>query len=149
NYAGRAELDSSRRRALIERRRILAKRRRDGDRFLEILGLAAPRARAGLEGVVAVGDPVNANRRGQSIRGDLLRRAKGIAGALHDQGGCSQCLEVLCSESVGLAGRMKRVTETEEPTGTDFIGDEACDSPAQRLASDGERRTSAELLDDR
>src|SRR5208283_2108839 len=61
------------------------------------------RARARLEGVIAVLEPAELNLLGEPIGSDLFAAAEGIARALHDERRCAQRLQMLHAETVGLA----------------------------------------------
>src|SRR3546814_7356427 len=64
--------------------------------------------------VVTVGRPVQADRRGEFVAGNLLGVAQGVAGALADQAGRAQRRQVIGAQSLGLAGGMEGIAEAGE-----------------------------------
>src|SRR5258708_5520345 len=78
-----------------------------GDRLGEVLTVRAAGGRAGREGVVAVLDPGDADRRREPIAGHVLAASEDVPRALDDERRGSQVLQVLRAEPIGLARRME------------------------------------------
>ena len=86
--------------------------------------------------MIAVFDPLDANRWREMVARDLIGAAERIAGALHDQRGGAQMLEMRDAGARGITGWMERIAEADKPRDSDFIGNHARDPAAHRLASD-------------
>src|SRR5947207_14796190 len=86
-----------------------------GDRFGQVLLLGAARACAGVEGVVAVLDPDDADRLREPIAGHVLTVSEGVPRSLDDERRGSQVLQVLRAKPFGLARRMEGIPEADEP----------------------------------
>src|SRR6202165_1541571 len=132
------------RRTSRSRRQLGEKQSGGGQGLLRVRRERRAGGNARLPGVVAILDPVHADRRREAVRGDVLGRAEGIARALEDQCGRAESREMLRPEAVRLAGRMERVSEAEERSRAELVRHEAGDPPAERLAADREALASLE-----
>jgi Pectic acid lyase len=117
----------------------------DGLSPVAAFGLA--RALPRLEAVVAVLQPVDADRARELVGGDLVAAAEGIAFPLHDEGRSLDDLKVVHPQLVRLAYGMKRIAQTNEARDGRLVGDHAGDPPAHRFAADDEA-VATELFDD-
>lgn len=97
-------------------------------------GPAAGAAR--LESMLSVLDPGDLDGRAQWPPWDLVAVAERIPGPLADQRRGHELDQMRDAQSLGLAGRVKWVAETDQADRGRCVRDQACDPPAQRLATD-------------
>jgi hypothetical protein len=114
----------------------------------QILAFRQGRACSGLEGVIAPGDPLHADRLRESVRAYLLLGAERIAASLDDQERRAERFQMCGAQLRWLAGRVEGVTETENAARSDLVGDHRGHPPSERFPAEDETTPATQFGDD-